>query len=361
MPTLDHTVDTTDFHTDDSRQRRKRLVIILLLLLLLLAFMLSVLAWVLFVTPSQPIKKGKFEFLFSIYGLTRPMDVATDEEGNIFVSNNGTSEILRYDKDGDFLGSFSGTKRAEKIYANDGVHIDGNRIYVADFTAGQIRVFSLSGKVIRRFPDRTPVRDYGPKGFTPFGVAGYKNKIFVTSNNGVYIFSKKGKLLSSWSGHRGLKRNEYDFPNGIAIDDRDGTVYVADVLNRRVKALDQNGKLKWIAGIPNKKGRVKSIFMLPRGLAINKERNYIYVVDTFADKIIVLDKNGKLISMLGERGTDDGQFNFPEGLTYVGDDVFLIADRENGRVQKLKVGQFPPAAKVDIEKYEKAFVSYSEK
>ncbi len=343
----------------EGRRRKNKLLILLLLLLFLLFFLAALFAYFFFVAPAQPVKKGKFEVLFSIYGLSRPMASAVDKNKNIYVSNNGSSEVYIFNDQGDYkeaIGSPSKTTKAKnRVYAIYGVHVEGQKILVADFTARKVHIFSLKGKALDYFPKYPNAKKYGPNGFTPFGIAAYKGKFYVTSNDGIYIFSKSGKLLDNWSGH-GLKQDQFDYPNGITIDQSDGTIFVTDVLNRRVKALNNDGSIKWIIGRPHAKGKVKSLFLLPRGIAFDKEREYVYVVDTFADKIFILDKEGRLISSVGERGTDEGQFNFPEGITFIGNDTFYITDRENSRLQALRLTEFTRPDKDVIDKYRESFL-----
>ena len=141
----------------------------------------------------------------------------------------------------------------------------------------------------------------------------------------------------------------------IVIDQRNGDIYITDVLNRRVKAFNKNGTVKWILGRPDVKAKIRSFFGLPRGITLDPKRNYLYITDTFANRIVVLDTKGRLISIIGKRGADDAQFNFPEGITF-SNGVFYIADRENNRVEALKINSYPPPKREELLKYRKSFI-----
>jgi hypothetical protein len=59
----------------------------------------------------------------------------------------------------------------------------------------------------------------------------------------------------------------------------------------------------------------------------------VYVSDTFAHEIIVLNQDGELVASLGQRGTGDTEFDFPEGLASMSDGSMFIVDRGNNRLQ----------------------------
>jgi sugar lactone lactonase YvrE len=69
----------------------------------------------------------------------------------------------------------------------------------------------------------------------------------------------------------------------------------------------------------------------------------IYVSDTFSSQFVVLDQDGGLVSVFGERGTMDTQVSFPEGVAVSEDNMFYVADRENNRVQAWQLSSEMPA------------------
>lgn len=358
-----YTEAAQDERIEELKKRKNKILILLLLLLLLLLLIFSSLAYLFFERPLQrPVKKGQFEFLFSIYGLNRPLATAAGADGNIYVSDTGNARVLAFNSQGRYIRRIGTDTRTGRVYAPYGAYVDNKagRIYVADFTDRAVHAFNLNGKLLFNFPKKPAAKAYGEDGFTPYGVAEYKNKIYVTSNDGIYIFSKSGKLKDKIMGRgikprKGRKIGDFNFPNGIVIDQRNGDIYITDVLNRRVKALNNKGTVRWIVGKPDVKAKIRSFFGLPRGITLDPARNYLYITDTFANRIVVLDTKGRLISIIGERGADDGQFNFPEGITFK-DGVFYIADRENNRIEALKVNSYPPPKRDELLKYRKSFI-----
>ncbi len=160
--------------------------------------------------------------------------------------------------------------------------------------------------------------------------------------------------MEHW-GTRGSQVGQYDFPNGIAVDENTGNIFVVDVNNWRLVSLDMNGKVRWIIG--NQENGVSSPFRLPRSVAIGPD-GLVYVSDA-PDRILVFDQDGNLVSILGERGTAETQINFPEGL-YVSDDNRLyFADRENNRVQIWDLtGEMSTPSEGDVNKFKEALKQY---
>lgn len=71
----------------------------------------------------------------------------------------------------------------------------------------------------------------------------------------------------------------------------------------------------------------------PTGIACLSRNNEIWVVETGAHRIAVLDLSGKLIRYIGERGIEPGQFNFPTAIWVDKQDKVYIIDSMNYRVQ----------------------------
>ena len=73
----------------------------------------------------------------------------------------------------------------------------------------------------------------------------------------------------------------------------------------------------------------------PTGIAYNFQTNQIWVVETAAHRIAVLDSKGKLIKYIGSRGTEAGQFNFPTFIWIDTAGTVYVIDSMNFRLQIL--------------------------
>jgi len=71
----------------------------------------------------------------------------------------------------------------------------------------------------------------------------------------------------------------------------------------------------------------------PTGIAYSIATDEIWVVETNAHRIAVLNRNGQLKRTIGDRGDGNGQFNFPTSIWIDDSGVAFIVDAMNFRVQ----------------------------
>ena len=74
----------------------------------------------------------------------------------------------------------------------------------------------------------------------------------------------------------------------------------------------------------------------PFGIAVNTKGN-IAITDDEGHCVYIFDKEGNCLRKIGCQGRNAGQFNYPEGVTYLNDNEILIADTENNRIQHVDV------------------------
>ncbi len=305
---------------------------------------------------GKPIAGTSFTLLTSFYDLKTPLGVAVDGNDNVYVSNTGNSEVIVYDSDGNLLyriNKFTDDQGQDmQLYSPYGLAVDdvNNKLYICDYS---VRVLDKYGKYLYSLapPEGVVVNPPGQAAARPNEVALYNNKVYVTSRDGVFIFDNQGKYLDHW-GTRGDAMGQFDFPNGIAVDPNNGNVYVVDTNNWRLEALTADGKPRWAIGNWADAG-IGSPFHLPRSVAISP--NGLLYVSDIPDRILVFDLDGNLKSIIGERGTEDTQINFPEGMTVSSSNKLYVADRENNRVQIWQlVDELPTPGNADVEKFKKA-------
>jgi DNA-binding beta-propeller fold protein YncE len=115
-------------------------------------------------------------------------------------------------------------------------------------------------------------------------------------------------------------------PMGLAFN-LTGELYVADLLNKRVRKFPQGQQF------PSSE-KIESKFLLPWSLALDRKSN-IYVTDTGRNQIIAIPPSGKPKN-IGTKGQRPGTFNIPTGICV--DEQrqrLLIADFANHVVQML--------------------------
>jgi sugar lactone lactonase YvrE len=337
--------------TDDRRSRLRVALVGILLVLVLLLVGLSVFV-VRIVTPAGSSEARAaapmgLEWVRSIYGygpsaekqFSRPVDVAVGPDGRIWGTDPSRARVLGFNPDGTYATlihtgpAASGRGRIRRV---EGIATDAEgNVYLADFGNEKVIVFSPGGQFLREWS--VPL---------PCDLAVRDGRVVVGSIPGVSIFSLDGALISVL-GKRGAGRDEFDVAHGIAIA-ADGTFYVADTQNRRIKAYDSGGRYLWVwpKGMETapSSGIVPTStttgLQLPTSIALDG-RGRLVVVDSFGFDLVVLDvsKTGASISgRYGKQGGTDGLFTYASGIAYDADrDWFVVADTGNDRLQVLRI------------------------
>jgi sugar lactone lactonase YvrE len=170
----------------------------------------------------------------------------------------------------------------------------------------------------------------------PMDVAVNNSFTYVTDTNNkrVLAYDSGGNLLFSF-GEDGSSEGQFKFPYGISVDEK-GRVFVADLYNGNISIFDEKGKfIEYFAPEANKVGKVSA----PAALRIIDKK--VYVTDIKANKAYVFDMTGKLLLEVGKPGTNDGEFNAPNGITTDKEGNIYVVDTGNQRVQIFdKQGKF---------------------
>ena len=339
MPKLDDgPLTLTPFRqtTYDNQPRYGRILAVLVLVLLLLAF----LYWQL-TKPPAPIEKAEspgISHMFSIYGWGRerlkdPNGVAVDKSGNVYIADTAHHRVAVFNSRGRYKFSF-GNKDADKVedrLAKDAmvlplnVAVDDNfNIYVTSSIAGKLSIFDSRGK----FKSRVMI-----PGIIKILAKG--NKLYATTPGELLIMNLKGKVLKR-IGSKGRKLGQFELPNGLAVDKK-GNIFVSDSQNMRIQIFDKNGKLAGGIGKPPiDMNDGQRLFGLGLGLAMDDQEN-VYVVDAFHHAIRVFNHDGTDYGEYGKRGALDGMFNYPSDIAFAGAGVFVVADKWNDRVQVVRI------------------------
>ncbi len=315
--------------------RTKTLIILVTILLLTLAALVYFYMYVLN-NPNDKVESEGMTHLFSIYGwgdkpdelLKRPTGVASDDKGNIYVTLPTRGKVAVFDSNGNFIRQFGGKgMQPGALRGPLGIAVDSkrNRVYVADRARFRLVIFTLNGKFLKETTLMSPVAPT---------VAG--DRVYLSTFGPIAVLSLDGRILDTWGG-RSREIGGFDYPHGIVADSR-GNVYVSDTNNTRLVALNKKGDVLWASGKPPK-GVLdpKKGLSLPAGLAMD-EKERLYIIDAFDYGIKVYNTRGKRIAEFGgSSGNLEGQFNMPDGIAYLGNRVFAVADKFNDRVQVVRL------------------------
>lgn len=119
-------------------------------------------------------------------------------------------------------------------------------------------------------------------------------------------------------------------PIGVALDAREN-LYVTDTGTGTVRVYDKTGQ--FLRGIG------KGQLVRPTGVAVDADRQRLYVVDTGlkdstdAHRVKVFDLEGHLLREIGRRGSGDGEFNFPTFASLDAQGRLYVVDSVNNRIE----------------------------
>jgi DNA-binding beta-propeller fold protein YncE len=271
-------------------------------------------------------KRSVTELLFGAekpMTFTKPYGVAVGRDGKIYVTDVGRVIVLdRENRDYSLLGVDPGTGQLRVpigiASTNDG------RIIVSDVGAARVYVY-FDGRVIAVLGKTGEFE-------SPSGVA-------IDEKNGIlYVVDSKKHQVKSYTlndykplgaiGKRGTQDGEFNYPTNIAVDD-EGKLYVVDTGNFRVQVFDALGNLvKTIGQIGDTPGSLAR----PKGIAIDSE-GHIYVVDAAFQNFQIFNQEGQLLLFVGSAGTEPGKFLLPAGIAIDGEDRIYVVDQYPGGIQ----------------------------
>ncbi len=193
--------------------------------------------------------------------LSRPVAVAVDDQGTIYVADTTRGEVVAFTADGSFLRRIKPPDRSE--YRPVALAVAGLKLYAADVATHQVDVFStVDGQYLLSFggPGSDPGRFYFPSGVA----ADSSGNAFVSDmmNCRVQGFDELHKPTVS-IGQPGDRYGDLGKPKHLAIGP-DGTVFIADAEFARVHLFDTSGRLLMLLG--------GSLSSAPRGGRLFGER-----------------------------------------------------------------------------------------
>lgn len=215
-------------------------------------------------------KQTRLMGISGLHALKRPVSVAVSDDGMIYVADNDIGGIFVFDASEKYVSSFSTTKMKPAAVA-----VCGDRVYASDMTTQVVQVF-----------DR-----------------------------------KTGKSTGT-IGSVGDSDGQFRLPLGIATD-RDGNVYVADMMRCCIQKFSAEGSFVWSMG---QLGDYAGSFARPKHITVDSE-GILYVVDAAFQNVQMFDKDKRLLMHFGSAGGHPGAMNLPAGIC-VSDDSMPFVESE---------------------------------
>ena len=274
------------------------------------------------ILAGQPLKTGYADGKTSKSLIDRPHGIAVDKKGNVFFCDMKNHLIRKIDNKG-FVSTVAGEQgiagikdgigRNAQFNQPEGIVVDSKgNLFVVDTYNFTVRKINKNGKV-------TTFAGLGGKG-------GYAD------GNGINAL--------------------FNMPIGIAIDKNDN-LFVVDAIydsekqgNSVIRKIDSKGNVTTFAGVQGKNGHKdgklqEAIFNKSVGITVSND-GIIFVADTEADLIRMIDKKGNVTTLGGQYLIEKSQdgvgniaaFSDPQSITVAPNGDIFITDTFNNRIVK---------------------------
>ncbi len=292
-----------------------------------------------------------------------PEDIFIDKNDFLYVADTGNNRIVKLDKSGELLNSYTGPEE-RPFKSPKGVFVDDDgHIFVADTGNQRIAHLSSDGKYIEEFV--RPVSELLDTHFTF-----EPSKIYVSPTG--YIYTMKGQQLlmidaqNGFRGFIGAVEVGYDF-NSVLIrmlaskdqKDRiarripppyinfkaghDGMIYAVtlDYSGGQIKKLNSVGNNIYEKQSFGEQKDDKGQHIQPVFSAITVDQyGIITVVEERTGKIYQYDQEGNLLTVFGGKGTRKGLFQKPSAIDTDGDGNIYVLDMNLNNIQVFEPTRF---------------------
>jgi hypothetical protein len=290
---------------------------------------------------------GKFlrEIGQGVYGFNFAQAVKIDPQDNIWVVDQGSSNVIKFDQDGRILLVLSRKPEAIAVRPAAGRGAGGPG------GPGRSEAPAEAGRGGTPAAGQPPAGGggRGPAGPPGSGIPGDSfvrtagvawdkdGNIYVADgvamgagNARVAKFDKDGHFIKSW-GQRGSEVGQFNSLRGIALDAQ-GNVYVADAGNKRIQVFDGDG---------NPKTQISNVGT-PAAICITPgAHQYLYTSNSNDGEsldngeIYKLELDGKLVGKFGRAGRLPKEFNMVNAIDCRSENELLVGELANWRVQRV--------------------------
>ena len=266
------------------------------------------------------------------YQLVQPYGVAADSKGRVYIADGKVRAIFIYNPETKAVEMIKNGVQA-RLHLLTGLAIDdSDTMFVADSELKHVLVFDKEHKV---------VGSIGQGLVLPGGVAiDNENRLLYVADTGVdqiAVFDadppfKYLRSIGTRSGKHDLTApGDFSQPTNVAVD-ADGNVFVSDTWNNRIQVFDADGRFIRTFG---KAGDGPGYFTRPKGIAVDAD-GHVWVADAMQDRVQVFTREGQLLIYMGGHGLLPGQFSALTGIGIDKNNRVFTTEQYPGRVQMFR-------------------------
>ena len=280
-------------------------------------------------------RSGKYvrEIGQGIYGFLQPQQVRVDPQDNVWVVDQMSTQVIKFDSNGRVQMVLSRKPEAMPVPAPRLTPLPTNIPTIQpEPPAG-----GGGGRGGGAPAGPAPLPGAGVEGESfsrPTDIAwDAQGNIYVADGYGnarVAKYDRNGKWIKNW-GSRGSGQGQFNIVHGIAIDPQ-GNVYVGDEGNKRVQVFDTEGTFKTQftnVGSPTAlcltRGAQPVLYVAHTGDPDGMDDAAIYKVDL----------KGNVIGKFGSAGKLPKEFSLVNSIDCRNENELLVGELANWRVQKL--------------------------
>ncbi|SHI77130.1 DNA-binding beta-propeller fold protein YncE [Malonomonas rubra DSM 5091] len=215
------------------------------------------------------VKQKTFQWLKGGFGpgkLKKPINMTTDNQGNLYVADTIRKKIVMFDPDGNFLRVYGEAYDLKPV----DVAVDDRHVYALDLSRSKILVFKR----------------------------------------------ESGELVEGLGQDSDNPKENLSLPTNMTLNER-GQFYVTNITTGVIVQLDRDGHA---IGTIGKMGDGFGQFGRPKGIASDSDGR-IYAVDSAHQNVQLFDKDGRLLMFFGDPGFPVGSLNLPAGIVVSDDDL----------------------------------------
>lgn len=292
-------------------------------------------------TISDPYAEGELQPAVSeIIGqgqLVMPRNAAVGPDNRLYVADSGNHRIAVF-AGAELLFSFGQFGAGEgELNEPWGIAVDDEFVYVADTWNHRVQKFTLDGEFVSSFGvsgvaesvQANPGFFFGPRALAL--LANDQIAVTDTGNHRIQIFDRNGNFVLA-TGGVGTVTGQFYEPVGLASNEVDGSLFVADTWNQRIQELNSNVNFFAVAEWPVSAWLSQSIDNKPY-LALDGAGR-LYATDPEGYRVLIFDRAGAYLGRFGQFGQDAAGFDRPTGIAVDDAGNVYVVDTGNGRVVK---------------------------